>query len=48
MMKITSWLGIDADFVEASEPKLEFRIDTPKGEVHLATPEPLPIGVTFE
>jgi hypothetical protein len=48
MMKITSWLGIDAEFVEASEPKLEFRIDTPKGEVRLATPEPLPIGVTFE
>ncbi len=48
MMKIASWLGIDAEFAEASKPKLEFQIDTPKGEVHLATPELLPVGVTFE
>ncbi len=48
VMKIASWLGIDAEFVEASEPKLEFRIDTPKGEIILATPQPLPVGVTFQ
>lgn len=48
MMKIASWLGIDAEFAEASEPKLEFRIDTPNGELHLATPRRLPAGVTFE
>jgi hypothetical protein len=47
MMKIASWLAIDAEFFEASKPKLEFCIDAPKGEVRLATPEPLPIGVTF-
>jgi hypothetical protein len=48
MMKIASWLGIDAEFAEASEPKLEFRIDTANGEVLLATPQRLPAGVTFE
>lgn len=48
MMKVASWLGIDAEFAEASKPKLEFQIDTPKGELGLATPELLPVGVTFE
>ena len=48
MMKVASWLAIDAEFAEASKPKLEFRIDTPKGEVRLATTEPLPVGVTFQ
>ena len=48
MMKIASWLAIDAEFAEAGKPKLEFQIDTPKGEVYLATPELLPVGVTFE
>ncbi len=47
LMKISSWLGINADFAEANEPKLEFLIDTPKGEVSLETPQPLPVGVTF-
>ena len=47
MMKIASWLAIDAEFIEANEPKLEVWIDSPKGVVHLATPQPLPIGVTF-
>jgi len=47
MMKIASWLAIDAEFAEASKPKLEIWIDTPKGEVRLATSRPLPVGVTF-
>ena len=47
MMKITSWLAIDAVFVEADDPKLEFCIDTPNGELLIATTEPLPIGVNF-
>jgi hypothetical protein len=47
MMKIASWLGIDAEFAEANEPRLDLRIETPKGEVQLATPQPLPVGVTF-
>ncbi len=47
MMKIVSWLGIDAEFAESSEPKLEFRIDTPKGKIAIATTQPLPIGVNF-
>ena len=47
MMKIVSWLGVDADFAEGKESKLEFFIETPKGEVTLATPEPLPVGVSF-
>lgn len=47
MMKIASWLGIDAEFAEANGPRLDLRIETPKGEVRLATPQPLPVGVTF-
>ena len=47
MMKIASWLAINAEFSEANNPKLEVWIDSPKGVVHLATPQPLPIGVTF-
>ncbi len=48
VMKICSWVGINADFAEAKEPKLEIFIDTPKGEFKLETPQPLPIGDTFE
>ena len=47
MMKIASWLAINAEFSEANDPKLEVWIDSPKGVVHLATSQPLPIGVTF-
>jgi len=47
IMKICAWLGIDADFAASDVPGIEFCIDTPQGEIRLATPEPLPIGVTF-
>lgn len=48
VMKIAAWLGMDADFAGGDEPKLEFRIDTPKGEITLDTPRPLPVGVSFD
>ena len=47
LMKIGAWLGIDAEFVDANEAKLEFLIDTPNGRKTIATTQPLPIGVTF-
>ena len=47
IMKIVSWLGVDADFAEGEVSKLEFLIETPKGEVTLTTPDPLPVGVSF-
>jgi hypothetical protein len=48
MLKIGSWLELTADFEEADEPRLEFVIDTPNGEVTLTTPQPLPNGVCFK
>ncbi len=48
IVKIGSWLGLKAEYVEAAEAKLEFCIDTPKGELTLATQHPLPVGVTFK
>jgi hypothetical protein len=48
LMKVYSWLAIDVEFAEAANPKLEFLIDTPNGEVNLATSLPLPAGVTFD
>jgi hypothetical protein len=48
LMEIGSWLGLDADISRGNKPNLEFCIDTPNGEVILATPQPLPIGVLFK
>ena len=48
LMKVYSWLAIDVEFAEAADPKLEFLIDTPNGEINLATSLPLPAGVTFD
>lgn len=47
LLKIGSWLGLDAEFVFGIEAKLEFLIYTPKGEVTLETAQPLPAGVSF-
>lgn len=47
MSKIGSWLGLNASLADGSEAKLEFFLDTPKGEVRLESPQPLPDGVSF-
>jgi hypothetical protein len=45
--KISTWLGIEAEFSEGDESKLEFCIDAPKGEITFATSQPVPLGVSF-
>jgi len=47
IMKISAWLGLNAEFTEGEEAKLECVIETPKGQLTLSTPHPLPAGVTF-
>lgn len=46
--RIGSWLGFNADYEEGNESKLEVVIETPNGEITLATPQPLPVGVSFK
>jgi hypothetical protein len=48
LMKVGAWLGTDASYSDGHEPKLKFLIDTPNGRVTLATPRPLPLGVSFD
>jgi hypothetical protein len=47
LLKIASWLRLDAEFAVGEESKLEFLIDTPRGEIKLETAHPLPAGVSF-